>query len=1066
MKTGYLSIDYPKTAAFFLLLPIIAAGIYLPSLQKDLRSDAFLANDNPALVYKRKVKEEFGLSDPLVVAIVSHRESGVYNADVLTLIQSVTQDISGLSNINASRVSSLATEKNITATEEGMDITPFFEGVPDTDHELAALRRAVNDFPLYVGHLVSADDEMALIVAEMIDENKAAETYREVLDIVTRTVTPPDVDVHFAGEGAIIGYLGEYVDADAQQLVPFCALVIFFVLLIAYQAILPALVTLIIVVATLVLTMGLRAVADVPIYVITNALPVILIGISVADSIHLYLHYFDLESSNPDREVAELVNDTVKAMWRPVTLTSLTTMAGFLGLYMFGYMPPFRYFGLFAALGVAFAWAYTLLFLPAMMVLTRTRASRRYVERGKRAAHSLESRIMSRLGGMVYGHSRKFLLVYAVLAVASTLAAAQLVVDENPLSVFNPREPIVRADEAINRHLNGTNTLDIVVETPEVEGLFLPDNLRKIEALQEYVGSLPEVGGSVSIVDYLKQMNRSLNDGKPEAFELPVNKETVAQYFLVYAAISDPTELEDMVDYDYRTANIRVHVKSGDYLDVKIIVESLQDYLDKHFNSEQIQANLSGRVNVHYRWISELARSHFIGLAVAVTLVLVVSALLFRSMLGGVLTLLPVATSILVVYAVMALSGITLGMGTSMFAAIAVGLGVDYAIHTLERMRVIYQETGEDMRATFEEFYPSTGKALLFNFLAVAGGFSVLTASKIASLNNFGALVALAVSVSFFASMTALPALMRQFTPGFIRPGPRVSDSGQTAKALVSMLAVLLCAGAIVHSPVARAQPAAEAEADSDGAGQAAAAYTAAEIVERVNAASEGDYLTRKIDMIMTDRSGKERTRKTVNFRKTYEDQKRTILFYLEPSNVRDTGFLVWDYANPAEEDDQWLYLPALRKVRRISASDRGDYFLGTDFTYEDIKLDGKLEPLDYDFSLLGQEANEGTISYKLEAVPKSDATARELGYSRVLLWISPENWMVLRAEFFDLKGQLLKTLEAGNIRQIDNIWTRHRLRLVNQQTGHSTEFIISDVDYISPLDDELFSRMALERGP
>jgi predicted RND superfamily exporter protein len=891
------------------------------------------------------------------------------------------------------------------------------------------------------------------------------------------------VELHVAGEGAIIGYLGGYVDADARRLIPFCALVITLVLIFAYRGIVPALITNGLFIATLLITMGLMAAADVPFYVITNALPVILIGISVADAIHIYLHFFDLTRQKPGSDVRTLVEETVSTMWRPITLTSLTTMAGFLGLYFSGYMPPFVYFGLYAAIGVMVAWFYTLTFLPAVMVLTSGKMGGWQSMRGRDHEPGFGDRFLGWVGEKVYDHSRPIIFVSVLIALVALAFASRLVVDENPIWVFNPGEPIVRADRVINERLSGANILDVVVETPEAEGLFLPDNLHRIEALQEFVAGLPNVGGSVSIVDYLKQMNRSLNDGSKDEYRLPDDKETVAQYFLIYSASSDPTDFEEEVDYDYRTANVRIYTKSGNYQDVKLIVESLLPYLEENFHDGDMSANLSGRVNVHYRWISELARSHFVGLGFAVLLVLTVSSLLFRSFIAGLLTMLPVAISVLLVYGLMGGTGITLGMGTSMFAAVAVGLGIDYAIHTLERMRTIYCETGFDMKATFDAYYPGTGRALFFNFITIAGGFGVLTFSKITSLNVFGAVVVLAVSASFIASVTLLPALLKVCAPAFLRDAPARSMARQVNSLLIlaCLLAVIgshstrvlsaehgLSADEMMEQVPASEQGLLDAEMHafpSEKVPPAMAIDNGNDLVALINAVPEGEHVTRQIDMLMTDRQAKQRSRKTMSFSKTYPDRKLTILFYLEPANIRDTGFLIWDYADQNKPDDQWLYLPALRKVRRISASDRGDYFLGTDFTYEDMKVNGKLEPSDYDFNLLGREALDGIDSYKLEAIPKSEYIAAELGYSRSVFWVNPSNWMIFRAEFWDLKGKPLKKLSVPDIRLTGGIWTRHKSILENLQTGHRTEFVISDVDYVTELPGEKFTKAALERG-
>jgi hypothetical protein len=245
---------------------------------------------------------------------------------------------------------------------------------------------------------------------------------------------------------------------------------------------------------------------------------------------------------------------------------------------------------------------------------------------------------------------------------------------------------------------------------------------------------------------------------------------------------------------------------------------------------------------------------------------------------------------------------------------------------------------------------------------------------------------------------------------------------------------------------------------------------TADEIVTRVNGVSDGEQVTRKLSMELTDRHGKSRLRDTINYRRYDGEVKKTVILFLAPANVRDTAFLTWDYADPEQEDDQWLYLPALGKVRRVSAADRGDYFLGTDFTYEDLKLDGKLSTADYVYSRYeGEEASseelqEGAL-IRLVAVPRTPAVAEELGYSRTVITIDPANWIVMEVAFWDVKGRQLKHLVASDVREVDGIWTRHILEMDNLQTGHHTRLVFSDVDYSTAIKEELFTRQSLSRG-
>jgi uncharacterized protein len=1021
------------------------AAWQLPDLEKDLRSDAFLAADNPALVYRDIVKEKFGLSDPLVLAIVDERPGGIYKAEVLSFLQRLTDDVSGLRNINSSRVLSLATEKNIASDSEGIVIEPFLTKTPASAEDIAKLRGELEQFPLYLGSLVSEDGHAALIIAELQDEDQAESSYHEIMGLVQAASIPTGVVVHVAGEGAVMGYLVSYVDADARRLVPFAGIAIILVILFAYRQLTPALMCCLLMLATLVITLGFMASQGVPLYVISTALPVVLVGISVADAIHIYSHYFHLQATQPASDRGMLVVETMLAMWRPVTLTTLTTMAGFLGLYFAGYMPPFEYFGFYAAFGVGVAWALSLTFLPAVIGITLPAS--RPVRTGGFTA------MMSALGSITLTYSRSIIALFIAMALIGIYAAAHLKVDDDPIGLFLPDEPLVVADRAINRYTRGSNTLDIVVETSTPEGLFDSARLRKMEAMQEFIATLPYVGGSVSIVDYLKQMNRALNDGDPAAYQLPDDADLVAQYFLIYSAMSDPTDFEEEVDYDYRTANIRVNTTSGGYQDALQIIEPLERYIAEEFNDADLRATLSGRVNLNYRWIKELSASHFAGLAIALVLVWGVSALLFRSEVAGVYTLVPVAGTVLGVYAVMVALGITLGMGTSMFAAIAIGLGIDFAIHTLDRLRSLSSGSRGDMAAVFHQFYPTTGKALLFNFLAIACGFGVLTVSKIVSLNSFGSIVVLAISTSFIASMTLLPALVLRTRPRFVVAPPGESRWASYRVAL-SVTLVFIIAATLV-SPALQAQELV----------QEPEPVSAEQIVNQVNAVDDGEFVTRIITMTLVDRRGQERVRETVSYRKYYGEEMRTVLFYLSPANVRDTAFLIWDYPERDKEDDQWLYLPALRKVRRISAADRGDYFLGTDFTYEDIKLDGKLEPVDYDFSLLGKIEQGNGLHYQLQGIPKTEAIASELGYSRMDVLIDADNWMLVEAKFWDLKGNLLKTLAVSGIVQIDDIWSRTNLTVDNHQTGHQTHFVFTDVDYVTPVDDSFFSKQALERG-
>ena len=240
---------------------------------------------------------------------------------------------------------------------------------------------------------------------------------------------------------------------------------------------------------------------------------------------------------------------------------------------------------------------------------------------------------------------------------------------------------------------------------------------------------------------------------------------------------------------------------------------------------------------------------------------------------------------------------------------------------------------------------------------------------------------------------------------------------------------------------------------------------TGRELVAQVNARDDGAQVTRRISFELTDRRGNVRLEETFGYRKYFGEDKRTILFYTEPTNVRGTGFLTFDYVDPEVDDDQWLYLPALRKVRRISASDRGDYFLGTDFTYEEIKKEQKVEIADYTFAKIGEETIDGFRTYVVEGTPVSERIAKDLGYSRVVWRVDPEIWMSRFGEYYDLNGNLLKTIRIEEVETIDGVLTATQIFVENAKTRHSTRLRSTDIDYEAQVDDGVFSQTRLRRG-
>ena len=1032
---------------------VFASGAFLPSMVMDTRSDAFIDVDEPALVYREKVEELFGLADPIVIAVTNDSPAGIYNPDSLRLVQELTEAVQALTNVDPERVVSLATESNIVGTDDGMEIEDFFDTPPTTDERVQWIKNAIDNFPLYQGNLVARDHSATLIVAELIDEFEADVTYNQILELSRAATLGPNDEVHVAGEGAIAGYLSVYIDADAQKLNPLAAVVITIVLFLAFFTLRGAVLPNVVVLGTVASTFGLMAAFGVPFFVITNGLTVSLIAMAVADSIHIFSQYYIERQRDDQASQQTLVVRALMAMWWPITLTTITTAGGFLSLYPTSSMPPIQYFGLFGGIGVGLAWFFSVTLLPAALSVMKRKDSRMFVARAE--SNDWASALMLRVGRVVLDNPKTVVALGVLVAAFGLTGAMRVTVEEVRIANFQTDEPIYLADTAMNASMDGVYHLDVLVETDAYEGLHESEQLERIDRLQRFLESQPGVGGTTSVVDYIKQMHRAVNENRTEAYSIPDDSLLISQLFLLYSASADPTDFEEEVDSEYRQALVRAKLDNGSYLQNKPVVKATEAYLRDEFNVPGITGTLTGRINVDHYWIEEIGSSHANSVAFAFLAVVLVVTVLFRSPVAGVITTLPVAMAILLIYAWMGFSNVWLGVGTTMFASIAIGLCVDFTIHTVERLRDLLRDHPRDAKAAMLQLYPSTGRALFFNLAAIALGFGVLMTSDVPPMTNFGTLVALAVVVAFVASVTLLPALVLLMRPAFMfghsGVGLRPRLAGATANvvivALVSVAAVLAVSNTF-----------ADTGGDID-------AMNGDAIMQSLNARDDGDHVTRDLRIELVDRRGKIRVQETRGFRRYFGDEKRTVIFYRSPANIRDTAFLTYDYPNAEVDDDQWLYLPALRKVRRISASDRGDYFLGTDFTYEEIKKENKIELTDYALTRVGVETVDGVECVVVEGVPRTSAIAKELGYGKVVWRVDPAIWMSRSSDYWDVNGNHLKTIASPVIEQIDGIWTALEITAVNHKTQHRSLFTFSNVDYGVDVPDKLFEQRSLTRG-
>lgn len=229
------------------------------------------------------------------------------------------------------------------------------------------------------------------------------------------------------------------------------------------------------------------------------------------------------------------------------------------------------------------------------------------------------------------------------------------------------------------------------------------------------------------------------------------------------------------------------------------------------------------------------------------------------------------------------------------------------------------------------------------------------------------------------------------------------------------------------------------------------------QIMMNVNERPTGETIQSELTMTLTNDRGNTRVRTIQQYLKDYGDTEKKIMFFESPADVRNTAFMNWSYDSGAD-DDQWIYLPALKKVKRIASDSKGDYFMGSDFTYDDL---GERHPDEDTHSILKQETVNGEECYVIESTPKDE----DYMYSRTVTWIIKDKWIGLKKEFYDEDDELLKILSVKKYEQISGFWTIPLMEMHNVQKDHRTSLEMKNIRINEVVGDSYFTERIMQRG-
>lgn len=565
---------------------------------------------------------------------------------------------------------------------------------------------------------------------------------------------------YLAGRPVIEVTSGVHAMQDMQLMIPLLLLAIAITLFLIFRSARGVILPLCVMGVVIIWTMGIMVLADVPLYTISTMLPVILVAVSIGDAVHLLSRYYDQVLHDAHRSSKEIVTGVMSKLNLALVTTSVTTAAGFMSL-VFASMPPFIVFGIFMVLGIFLSWLLTITFIPAVLVIMKPKVGSYLAKRRALRVHSEQNRLTKFLvtaSTFLYEKRNAATVALIVVAAIALVGASKLHVNSSWMSDFRQNSDIVVANNMFNKEFDGTIFLNVVVEGDKNEIFKSPDLLRRIEGLQNYVDGLPYVGGSRSVVDYIKNMNKTLHAGDEKYDVIPATQAQIGEYLFLFSVSGRPQQLDEMVDYDYRQGLITFAIKTDQTRQLKSILDKTRQYIDRNFAGEHVDVNFAGSANNSVVWADLLIGTQTWSILTSKIAILLITWLLFKSFKLALYTVVPLTMSTLLVAGIAGFLSIPLDVSTALAAGMAIGVGVDYAVHYIFRYRDELAKTGDQLLAT-QATMRSIGRTIVFNALIVAIGFGVLFASQFPPDVKLGSFVASYMVVSCLMALVVLPVM-------------------------------------------------------------------------------------------------------------------------------------------------------------------------------------------------------------------------------------------------------------------------------------------------------------------
>jgi hydrophobe/amphiphile efflux-3 (HAE3) family protein len=791
-----------RVLAIIIMLGLSGAlASQIPKITIDTSTEGFLHKEDPAIQAYNAFRDQFGRDEVIIIAIQPEQ---VFDLQFLEKLKLLHEDLED--NVPyVEDITSLINARNTRGEKNELIVGDLLENWPNDQAQLEILEKRARTNPMYKNLLLSEDGRFTTIViqthshsvavtevdvlsefddspdesdkkgvtvgtpAEYLTDAENSQAVESVQQIVKKFKSP-DFPIYIAGSPVVTHFLKRSMMGDMRKFMVLAIAAVAVLLFIMFRRITGVLFPMLIVILSLLSTVGIMAVAGTAIKLPTQILPSFLLAVGVGTSVHIlsiFLQHYR-ENGNKEEAVAFAMGHSGLA----VVMTNVTTAAGLLS-FATSEVAPVADLGIFAGIGVLVAFINTIILLPALLALFPIRLKKNSRTNGK---NTLMDRFLTGVGNLSTNHPKAILIVTAIVVCVAIAATSRIRFSHDPLRWFPKNNSIRVASEKLDHELRGTLNLEVIIDTGKENGLYDPDLLNRMEAatLFSEAQSYGEVfvGKAWSLTTILKETNKALNENRQAYYNIPQDKNLIAQEILLFEN-SGSDDLEDMVDSQFSKARFTLKGPFKDSIQYATLLNTVNRYFKKKFPEAEI--TLTGMMVLLSQTIDHAVKSMAKSYLTAFVVITILMILLIGRVKIGLLSMIPNLTPILIMLGVIGMTPISMDLFTMMVASIAIGLAVDDTIHFLHNFRRYYEQTG-DPKLAVHMTLDTTGRAMLVTTIVLSIGFFIFVFATMKNLVTFGVLTSFTILMALVADYLVAPALMVLVNPGPAAPELKNED--------------------------------------------------------------------------------------------------------------------------------------------------------------------------------------------------------------------------------------------------------------------------------------------------